>query len=123
MTIDSAAEPKTTRAAGGVAAAASEGTAKVDFERQAHYFPAANVPQKRAAASNKKAVPKKRTASTTTMDDDYNEEGARYNRSLAILTAFPRKFPTEQEKEQLLEQTGLEKINSRTGSKKIVLNY
>ena len=62
ITIDStAAEPKTTRAAG-VAAAVSEGTAKVDFERQAHHFLAANVPQKRAAASKKKAVPKKRAA-------------------------------------------------------------
>ena len=39
-----------------------EGTAKVDFERQAHHFQAANVPQKRAKASNKKAVPKKRPA-------------------------------------------------------------
>ena len=39
-----------------------EGTAKMDFERQAHHFPAANVPQKRAAASKKKAVPTKRTA-------------------------------------------------------------
>ena len=83
MTIDSAAEPKTTRAAG-VAAAASEGTAEVDFERQVHHFPAANVPQKRAAASKK----------TTTMDDDYNKEDApspyRLSpRSVAILTAFP----------------------------------
>ena len=39
-----------------------EGTAKVDFERQAHHFQAANVPQKRAKASNKKAVPKKTAA-------------------------------------------------------------
>ena len=56
----SATEPKTTTTA--AAAASEKENTKVDFERQAHHSPAANVPQKQAAASTKKAVPKKRAA-------------------------------------------------------------